>query len=271
VEILKIHIQGVKVDDSVNLEKVARATPGLVGADLANIVNEAALLAVRAGREVVMQEDFSKSIEKVMAGLEKKNRLIHPREREIVAHHETGHALAAYFTEGSDPVEKISIVPRGFGALGYTLQLPEDERFLLTRRELIGKIDVLLGGRAAEKVIFDEISTGAANDLTRATDIARKMITEYGMSEKFSNVYLPNRKSSMFLGDENYTVAREYSESTQQYVDEEIAKMINERYRHVTALLEEKIDLLKSVAEKLLEKETLEADEFKEMVEEMSA
>ncbi len=264
--ILEIHSQGVKIDGSVDLEKVARATPGLVGADLANIVNEAALLAVRFNREVVLQEDFSQAIEKVMAGLEKKNRLIHPKEREIVAYHETGHALTAQFTEGADPVEKISIIPRGFGALGYTLQLPEDERYLLTRTELIGKIDILLGGRAAEEVIYSEISTGAANDLTRATEIVRKMITEYGMSEKFSNVYLPNRRTSMFLGEENYTVNREYAETTQQYIDEEIARLIRERYDHVKKLLQEKKELLKSIASKLMEKETLESEDFRELL-----
>jgi len=268
--ILRIHTKGVKLDESVDLKKVARATPGLVGADLANIVNEAALLAVRNGKDRVFQEDFDAAIEKVIAGLEKKNRLINPRERRIVAFHETGHALVAFFTPGADPVEKISIVPRGLGALGYTLQLPTEERFLMTRQELLGKIDVLLGGRAAEEIIFREVSTGAANDLVKATDIAKKMITEYGMSERFNNVYLPYRKSSLFMGEEQYAVAREYSEATQQYIDEETARIIKERYQIVLRTLTENRENLEKIAERLLEVETIQADEFKKMVERLS-
>ncbi|MEW5814434.1 MAG: ATP-dependent zinc metalloprotease FtsH [Spirochaetota bacterium] len=264
--ILKIHSKNVKLDDSVDFEKVARSTPGLVGADLANIVNEAALIAVRAGKEEVAQKDFDAAIEKVLTGLEKKNRLINPKEREIVAYHETGHALVAYFTEGSDPVEKISIVPRGMSALGYTLQLPTEERFLMTQAELHSKIDVLLGGRAAEKTIFNEVSTGAANDLTRATDIAKKMITDYGMSDKFQNVYLPFRRGSYLLGDDQYTVSREYSEATQQYIDEETARIINERFNRVSKLLEDKKNTLQKVAKKLLEVEVLNAEDFKALV-----
>ncbi len=264
--ILRIHAKGVKLDASVDLEKVARGTPGLVGADLANIVNEAALLAVRAGRDAVIQKDFDNAIEKIMAGLEKKNRLIHPKERTIVAYHETGHALTAYYTEHADPVEKISIVPRGMGALGYTLQLPQEERFLMTRNELLSRIDVLLGGRAAEQIVFEDVSTGAANDLTRATDIAKRMITDYGMSERFKNVYLPYKKGSAFLGEDAYAVQREYSEVTQQYIDEETARIIAERFERVLKLLNEKRSELDNVAQKLLEKEILNAEEFKEII-----
>jgi cell division protease FtsH len=264
--ILKIHSQGVKLREDVDLGKVARSTPGFVGADLANLVNEAALRAVREGRETVIQEDFGVSIEKVVAGLEKKNRLINPKEREIVAHHETGHALVAYFTPGADPVEKISIVPRGMSALGYTLQLPAEERYLMTQQELLGKIDVLLGGRAAEQMVFGEISTGASNDLSRATDIAKRMITDYGMSEKFQNVTLPYRRESRFLGEDNYTLQREYSESTQQYIDEETARIIAERYGKVRDFLTDKEEILKRVAAELLEEEILEAEDFKRLL-----
>jgi cell division protease FtsH len=269
--ILKIHSKDVKLDNAVDLSKVARSTPGFVGADLANLVNEAALLAVRKGRERVTQVDFSAAIEKIVAGLEKKNRLINPKEREIVANHETGHALVAYYTPGSDPVEKISIVPRGMNALGYTLQLPVEDRYLMTMDELYGKIDVLLGGRAAEQLVFNQISTGAANDLNRATDIAKRMITDYGMSEKFSNVSLPYRKESVFLGQENYTLQREYSEKTQQYIDEETARIIAGRYERVQELLSGKEELLRAVAKRLLEVEMLDSGEFKKILAEHDA
>ncbi len=261
--ILRIHIRNVKLDEAVDLRLVARSTPGLAGADLANIVNEAALLAVRAGRERVVQKDFMEAIEKSMAGLERKTKVISPKEREAVAYHETGHALVAHFTEGADPVEKISIIPRGIAALGYTLQLPTEERYLMTEQELFRKIDVLLGGRGAEKTVFGEVSTGAANDLARAADIARKMITEYGMSTKFRNVYLPSTRGPTILGTEMPGGQREYSESTQQYIDEETARIINERYERVLVLLEQKRGLLEAVAKRLLEVETLNGEEFR--------
>lgn len=265
--ILRIHSKAVKLDPSVDLAAVARGTPGFVGADLANIVNEAALLAVRGGRKRVLQKDFEEAIEKTVAGLQKKNRVINEEERTIVAYHETGHALVAAFTPRSDPVQKISIVPRGFGALGYTLQMPTEDRYLMTQDELLGKIDVLLGGRAAEDLIFGQISTGAANDLTKATDIARKMITDYGMSERFKNVALTQRGAGM-LGNHNPEPSfhREYSESTQQYIDEEIANIVNGRYTKVKKLLEEKNELLEKVSGILLEKETLDEKEFKALV-----
>ncbi len=263
--ILKIHAKDVKLSKDVDLRQIARATAGFVGADLANVINEAALLAVRAGRKEVIQEDLNEAIEKAIAGLQKKNRLINPKERKIVAYHETGHALTAAFTKGTDPVQKITIVPRGVGALGYTLQTPTEDRFLMSREELLGKIDVLLGGRAAEQLIFGEISTGAANDLTRATDIARSMITEYGMSEKFRNVVLTKRGTN-FLGDAaNPQLTREYSEATQQYIDEEIARIMEERYSAVLDLLTARKAELESVAQRLLEIETLEAEEFYKM------
>lgn len=265
--ILKIHSKGVTLDNKIDLNVVARGTAGFTGADLANIVNEAALLAVRAGRKKVSQADFDESIERVMAGLQKKNRLINPKEREIVAYHETGHALTAAFTPGSDPVQKISIVPRGFGALGYTIQTPTEERFLMTKQELLGKIDVLLGGRAAEEIIFREISTGASNDIEKSTDIAKRMLTEYGMSEKFSNVVLKYNKGTGFLGDATAGGSREYSESTQQYIDEQLTQIINERYTSVKELLQGKEDLLKKIAKTLLDKEMIDSKEFQKFIE----
>ena len=263
LDVLRIHSRRVKLDPTVDLEKVARGTPGFTGADLANIVNEAALLAVRAGREAVMPGDFDNAIERVVAGLEKKNRLLNPKERTTVAYHETGHAMVAAFTNGADPVHKISIIPRGIGALGYTIQLPTEDRFLLTREELLGKIDVLLGGRASEKVFFGEISTGASNDIARATDIARKMISDYGMSERFQNVVLPSQRSPLFLPGEAGPGQREYSESTQQYIDEEITRIINERYDKAVRFIGEKKETVERVAKRLLEVETIGEEEFK--------
>jgi cell division protease FtsH len=260
--ILQIHAKAVKLDLDVDLSKVARGTPGFVGADLANLVNEAALLAVRGGRKKVVHADFDAAIEKIVAGLEKKSRVMNPNERRTVAFHETGHALTAAFTKGADPVKKVSIVPRGMGALGYTLQLPTEDRFVLTKEELLGQIDVLLGGRAAEEIAFDIISTGAANDLTRATDIARRMITDYGMSERFRNVALTKRGASLIGSPSDGFMAREYSEDTQKYIDDEIARMVAERYDLVLEKLRGKKELLDTIGEKLLEKETLDEAEF---------
>ncbi len=268
--ILRIHSQKVRLDEAVNLRDVARRTPGFVGADLANLVNEAALLAVRAGRAKVTQADFDSAFERLVGGLEKKNRLINPKERRIVAYHETGHALVAHLTPGADAVEKVSIVPRGIGALGYTMQMPTEERFLMTEGELNGRIDVLLGGRAAEQIVFQEVSTGASNDLDKAGDIARRMITDFGMSEKFRNSFLPARRQAQLLGDSNAVTVREYSEATQQYVDEESARIISERYEKVLALLRSHEDLLKRIAERLLEVEVLEKGQFTSLVDEVA-
>jgi cell division protease FtsH len=266
--ILRIHARPVKLDPAVDLAAVARSTSGFAGADLANIVNEAALLAVRGGRTLVSQKDFEEAIEKTVAGLQKKTRIISPEERRIVAFHETGHAMIAAFTPGSDPVQKISIVPRGFGALGYTLQMPVEDRYLMTEEELLGKIDVLMGGRAAEDLVFGKISTGAANDLTKATDIARRMITDYGMSCRFRNIALTQRGAGMMGGPQTQEPMfhREYSEATQQYIDEEIARMVEERYGSAKNRLAENRPLLDRIAGLLLEKETLDEKEFKELM-----
>ena len=269
--ILLIHARSVKLDPSVDLEAVARTTSGFAGADLANIVNEAALLAVRAGRTLVVQQDFSEAIEKTVAGLQKKTKVISPQERRVVAYHETGHAMIAAFTPGSDPVQKISIVPRGFGALGYTLQMPVEDRHLMTEEELLGRIDALMGGRAAEDIVFGKISTGAANDLGKATDIARRMITDYGMSGRFRNMALTQRGAGMAdpgRGDRYSEPAfhREYSEATQQYIDEEIARMLDERYSLAKEKLNGSRPLLETIANVLLEKETLDEKEFKALL-----
>ncbi|MFI3258008.1 MAG: ATP-dependent zinc metalloprotease FtsH [Spirochaetales bacterium] len=262
--ILKIHIKDVKLGNDVDMSAVARSTSGMAGADLANIVNEAAILAVRAGRKVVMTEDFNEAVEKSIAGLQKKTKVIKEDERRIVAFHETGHALVAAFTPGADPVHKISIIPRGIAALGYTLQLPEDDKNLLTQKELYGQVDVLLGGRAAEFVTFGEISTGAGNDLQRATDIIRRMLTDYGMSERFENVVLSQRGGG--YGTAEPQLIREYSEATQQYIDEELARILAERYTHVVKLLKSKKHVMDYISERLLEKEVIEQAEFDQIV-----
>jgi len=264
--ILKIHSKPVRLDPTVDLEIVARVTSGFSGADLANIVNEAALLAVRAGRKMVTQRDFDEAIEKTVAGLQKKTRVLKQEERRLTAYHEAGHAMIAAFTPNSDPVQKISIIPRGY-ALGYTLQLPLEDRYTITKSDLLGRIDILLGGRIAEEMISGEYSTGAANDLTKATDIARKMITDYGMSDRFKHVALTSRGMSM-TGQERQepSFQREYAESTQQYVDEEIARIIESEYAKAAKILEEQRGVLDNIAAALLEKETLDEKEFKALL-----
>jgi cell division protease FtsH len=264
--ILRIHAKGVTISDRVDLREVARDTPGFVGADLANLVNEAAILAVRRGRKEVERQDFSEAVEKLIAGLQKKNRLISPEQKRIVAYHETGHALVAAFTRGSDPVRKITIVPRGLGALGYTLQIPTDDKYLMTEEELYGKIDTLLGGRAAEEIVFGQISTGAANDLGKVSDIAKRMITEYGMSKNFRNMALNSRQPGiMGAAAEAPGAYRDYSEATQSLIDQEISGIVEARYKGVCDLLREKKDVLEAVARRLLEIETLEEKEFREL------
>ena len=209
-------------------------------------------------------EDFHEAVEKAIAGLQKKSRVIKENERKIVAVHETGHALAAAFTEGADKVHKISIIPRGIAALGYTLQIPEEDRYLRTESELYGEIDVLLGGRAAEQVCFGQVSTGAANDLQRATDIARRILTDYGMSDKFKNVVLSQRGGG--YGSDSPQLVREYSEATQQYIDQELARIMDQRFTGVVKMLTEKRDVLDYIADRLLEKEVIEQAEFEDII-----
>ena len=263
--ILKIHSAKLKLSPSVDLRKIAQASAGLAGADLANICNEAALMAVRAGRERIIQEDFEEAIEKSIAGLERKSRVMNEKERQRVAYHETGHALTAYLTKSASPVSKISIVPRGFGALGYTLQYPTEDRFLLSQDELLGDINVLLGGRAAEEVTFNSISTGASNDISRASSQVRKMICDYGMSDKFRNLTLPYQES----GIDGVGGSRNYSESTQKYIDEEAERIINERYNHVLEGLKKNWKALDTIARRLLEDEVVEGDTFRKLADEL--
>ena len=263
-EILRIHAKNVKLDSDVDFESLAHGTIGFAGADLANVVNEAALLAVRNGHAKVTMSDFNDAIDKVSIGLKKKTRKENEKERRIVAFHETGHALVGAFTPDYPPVNKITVVPRSHGIGGFTQYREEEEKTMQTKRDLINEVDVLLGGRAAEQVIFDEISTGAANDIQRATDTIRKMITDYGMSDRFKNVTLG--KSGQGYGATEPQLVREYSEETQKYIDEEIARVMAERYKSVVTLLKKHRELLEYIAKYLLEKETMDGKEFEEIV-----
>lgn len=266
-EILKIHSENVQLAQDTDLADVAKATAGLAGADLANIVNEAALLAVRFGRDKVSGEDFLEAIEKTAIGLAKKNKILNPHEREVIACHETGHALVNVFTADQHMVKKITIVPRGYGVMGYMLPVPEEERSFQTREELLGRIDVSLGGRAAEEIIYGTVSSGAGNDIAQATDIIRTMITRLGMSSQFANVSLDKRNMG-HLGemDSYYGERKEYSEETQHRIDEEITHIMSERYQRVLALLKKHRHLLEFITERLLEKETIEREELMEII-----
>ncbi len=256
MEIFKVHTRWLVLSNEVDLRKLAAQTPGFAGAEIANVCNEAALLASRRGRDQVMMADFQDAIERVIAGLEKKNKLINVQERKIVAYHESGHAIVGHFTPGADPVQKVSIVPRGIGALGYTLQTPLEDRYLMSRSELIGKIKGLLGGRAAEDVVFGEISTGASNDLERATKIARDMFVVYGMSTRVPNISLVEREQSRLLGQGPMMSRR--SEKIEQIIDEEVLELINSCYEADKTVLQEKREQLEKMAQTLLEKETID-------------
>lgn len=260
--ILKVHLRTVKTAPDIDVAQLAAMTPGMVGADLANLVNEAALLAVRRNRTDVGMPEFQEAVERIIAGLEKKNRLINVREREIVAHHEMGHAIVAMSLPGTDPVQKISIIPRGIAALGYTMQVPTDDRFLMSRSELLNKIASLLGGRAAEEIAFGDISTGAHNDLSRATDIAKSMVKEYGMSSKLGQVYLAHDKRSPFLDMGIASNRGDYSEATSEAIDEEIHRIISSQYKVATEILTAKKEILDKGAKVLLEKEKIEQEEI---------
>ncbi len=253
--ILRVHTRKVKLAAEVNLEQVAALTAGFTGADLANLVNEAALVATRRGGEEIRMDDFNVAIERIVAGLEKKNRLLNPREREIVAHHEIGHALVAAALPGCDPVHKISIIPRGIGALGYTIQRPTEDRYLMTREELEAKMAVLLGGRAAEHVVFGHLSTGAADDLSKATDIARSMVARYGMAGKLGPVTYETEPSP-FLGQVGGT-RRLYAEDTAREIDVAVRELVESAFERARAILVRNRALLDESARSLLERETL--------------
>ena len=266
LDILKIHVRELVLAGNVDLDRIAAKTPGFAGADLANIANEAALLAARRGKDAVDGDDFDEAIERVVAGLEKKNRLMNQEEKERVAYHEVGHALVASSLPGTDRVEKISIVPRGIAALGYTLQLPTEDRYLMTRTELNGKLATLLGGRAAEEIVFGEPSTGAHNDLGKAADIARRMVKEYGMSEKMGLVSYENepRASMMGTGIESLP---DYSDDTSREIDKEIKRIIDEAYRTAEDILSKNRDRMERMARRLLDIEVLEDEELKGFLE----
>jgi len=263
--ILRVHLKNIKAAADLDVEKIAGMTPGMVGADLANLVNEAALLAVRSGKKQVSMTEFEEGVERIIAGLEKKNRLINEKEREVVAHHEMGHALVAMSLPGTDPVQKISIIPRGIAALGYTMQVPTQDRFLMSKTELLNKIASLLGGRAAEEIIFGDISTGAHNDLSRATDIAKSMVKEYGMSEKLGQVYLSHDKGQRFL-EAGYDQRNDYSDDTARSIDDEVRTIIKEQYKEAVNILNEKKDVLIKGARLLLEKEKIDGEEIRALL-----
>ena len=258
IAILNVHSKDVKMSENVNLESIAKGTPGAVGADLANIVNEAALRAVRNGRDLVIQEDLEEAVEVIIAGKEKKDRILSKKEREVVAFHEVGHALVAGLLEGTDPVHKITIVPRTMGALGYTMQLPEEEKYLVSKEELMNQIMVMLGGRAAEEEVFNLVSTGASNDIERATQTARNMVTIYGMTENFDMMALESVQNRYLDG----RAVRNCSEETSTLVDKEVLSIIRECHQKARQILRENRDLLDKISEYLLEKETIFGDEF---------
>ena len=264
-DILRVHLRNVKAVADLDVERLANMTPGMAGADLANLVNEAALLAVRNNKEAVGMAEFEEAVERIVAGLEKKNRLINPHEREIVAHHEMGHALVALSLPGTDPVQKISIIPRGISALGYTMQVPTEDRFLMSKSELENKIASLLGGRAAEEIVFGDVSTGAHNDLSRATDIAKSMVKEYGMSARLGQVYLAHERRMQYL-NMGLPEQGDYSEATARTIDDEVQEIISREYEKALAILREKKQSLQKGAQLLLEKEKLEGPEIKALL-----
>ncbi|MGM0623401.1 MAG: ATP-dependent zinc metalloprotease FtsH [Campylobacterota bacterium] len=263
-EILRVHIKGIKLAEDVDLDDLARMTAGLAGADLANIINEAALLAGRKSKKQVEQKDFFESVERAIAGLEKKSRRINPKEKKIVAYHESGHALLAETTKGAKRVSKVSIVPRGLAALGYTLNKPEENRFLMQKHELIAEVDVLLGGRAAEEVFLSEISTGASNDLERATDIIKSMVSVYGMSD-VAGLMVLRKQQNQFLG--GGFSSPEYSDQMAQDQDNYIKAMLDERYKHVKNRLKEYNQAIEDIVAQLFEKETIEGEEVTRIIE----
>ncbi len=264
VEILKVHIKSVKLARDVDLQEIAKLTAGLAGADLANIINEAALLAGRANKQEVSQSHFREAVERSIAGLEKKSRRISPKEKKIVAYHESGHAVVAEMTEGSHPVSKVSIIPRGMAALGYTLHTPEENRYLMQKHELMAEVDVLLGGRAAEEVFLGEISTGASNDLERATDILKAMVSYYGMSE-VSGLMVLEKPRNAFLGG-GFGSAREFSEKTAEAMDTHIKTTLESRYNAVKQTLHDYKDAIEIMVKELFEKEVIDGARVREIL-----
>jgi cell division protease FtsH len=270
LQILQVHIKKIRLAPEVSLEQVAALTPGFSGADLANLVNEAALLATRRGAETVTLKDFTEAVERIIAGLEKKNRVLNATERRVVAHHEMGHALVSMALPGTDPIHKVSIIPRGVGALGYTIQRPTEDRFLMTREELENKMAVLLGGRAAEEVVFAHLSTGAADDLVKVTDIARSMVMRYGMVKALGHMAYEEERSP-FLAGMPAQGPREYSEETAREIDVAVRDIVKAAYDKALGILTREKKLLERWAQKLLEKETLAEAELAELRASISA
>ncbi len=263
--ILRVHTRDVKLSDSVDLHKLAAMTPGFVGADLANLVNEGTLLAARRGKSQVEMEDFEDSIERVMAGLQKRNRLMNDEEKGIVAHHESGHALVACLVPGADPVRKVSMIPRGAAALGYTMQMPTEDRYVLRKEELMDRMAVMLGGRAAEKVVFEELSTGANNDLQKATDLAREMVTKFGMCPELGPLSYARREPSPGQPPE-LQFGSPWSERTARKIDDAVRELVDSAYRRALDRLADHKDALLALAAALREKEVIEQEELRELL-----
>ncbi len=264
-EILQVHVRNIKLDKDIDLMAIARQTPGFSGADIANLVNEAALLAARRNKNFVTTVEMQDAIERVIAGPERKSRVIHKNEKIIVAYHEAGHALLSVLIPDVDPLHKVSIIPRGTAALGYTLQLPLQDRYLMTKRELIGRLVVFLGGRASEEIAFNEVTTGAHNDLAMATQAARRMVCEFGMSEKLGHLTFGHRQQQVFLG-RDIMEEKNYSEHTAVMIDQEVRKIIDGCYAEASSLLEKNRERLKMLAEALLEQEVLDSHQVRELL-----
>ncbi|MEB3226733.1 MAG: ATP-dependent zinc metalloprotease FtsH4 [Synechococcus sp.] len=267
LKILEIYANKVKLDEAVNLKEIATRTPGFAGADLANLVNEAALLAARNKREKVTQADFAEAIERVVAGLEKKSRVLSDKEKKIVAYHEVGHALVGALLPGGGKVAKISIVPRGMAALGYTLQMPTEDRFLMDEREMRDQIATLLGGRSAEEIVFGSITTGAANDLQRATDLAERMVTTYGMSKVLGPLAYERGSQNNFLGDSMMNPRRMVSDETAKAIDAEVKEIVETAHDQAIAILRANRDLLETISQKILDTEVIEGEELQVLLE----
>jgi cell division protease FtsH len=262
--ILKIHSKDIPMDDTVDLKILAKGTPGLVGADLENLLNESALLAARKNKKKVSMTDIEDAKDKVMMGVERKSMIITPKEKKVTAYHEAGHALVAYHTKGADPVHKITIIPRGM-ALGVTAQIPEEEKHNYQRNYLLGRLDILMGGRCAEKLIFNDTSTGAGNDIATATDMSRKMVCEWGMSDRIGPLTFGKKSEEVFLGRE-ISHSRDYSDEISQIIDEEISLFVKNAEKNAGIIIETNLNELESIANALLEFESISGEEMKQVI-----
>ena len=265
VDILKVHSKDVLMDDSVDLEAIGLATSGAVGSDLANMINEAAILAVKKGRKAVKQKDLFEAVEVVLVGKEKKDRVMNQEERRIVSYHEVGHALISALQKNSEPVQKITIVPRTMGALGYVMYVPEEETYLKSKKELEDMLVSTLGGRAAEEIVFDSVTTGASNDIEKATSIARAMVTQYGMSDKFGLMGLARVENQYLSGQ----AVLDCGDNTATEVDNEVMKILKKSYDEALRILRENRDVMDKLAEFLIEKETITGKEFMKILREI--